>query len=46
MSGEVVSMTPFQYWTRWAAAGAAFLLALAGVLYIVVTRPILQALGH
>ena len=46
MSGEVVSMTPFQYWTRWAFAGACFLLMLALVLYLVVTWPILQALGH
>ena len=46
MSGEITVMTPLQYWTRWGLAGAAFLLALAGVLYLVVTRPILQALGH
>ncbi len=46
MSGEIVSMTPWQYWTRWGLAGAAFLLALAGVLYLVVTRPILSVLGR
>ena len=46
MSGEIVSMTTWQYWTRWALAGVAFLLALAGVLHVVVTQPIVAALGH
>jgi hypothetical protein len=31
---------------RWGLAGAGFLLALAGLLYAVVTRPIVAALGH
>jgi hypothetical protein len=46
MSGEIVSMTTWQYWTRWALAGAGFLLALAGVLHYVVTVPIMRAIGH
>jgi hypothetical protein len=46
MAGEIVSMTNWQYWSRWALAGAGFLLALAGVLHFVVTQPIIRALGH
>lgn len=37
-------MTSAQYWRRWSMAGAAFLLVLALVLHVVVTRPILAAL--
>ena len=36
-----------RYWVHVGIGlGAGFLLALAGVLYLVVTRPIIAALGH
>jgi hypothetical protein len=44
MAGEIVSMTNWQYWSRWALAGAGFLLMLSGVLYFVVTKPLLEGL--
>lgn len=37
-------MTPFEYWSRWALAGVAFLIGLALVLHFVVTHPIVEAI--
>ena len=45
MTGEIVTMTPWQYFVRWTIAGLAFTAALALVLWLVVTRPILDALA-
>lgn len=37
-------MTPLTYWTYWALAGAAFVVVLAIVLHVVVTKPLVRAI--